>query len=344
MIAGSCRAGTTVAMSNPPISLDGLRALLLDPTVAAGEDPVVVVDLDHERPDVLPVLHSGVARVVVGLSAAADQPRPAGVECCDVVLHPDDGAGLAAIRTTVASNPLAAMAVCLVLRGAETRSIDDGLLVESATYSALQAGPELARWRATRPRRTRDGDDGPRVVLDRQGGRLDIVLSRPAARNALDTRMRDELVEAFRLPALDDSITEVHLSAEGPSFCAGGDLDEFGSFADPASAHVVRLQQSAGRAIAEVAERVTAHLHGACAGSGIELPAFARRVVAAPDTSISLPELGLGLIPGAGGTVSLPARIGRHRTARLALTGERIDAATAHRWGLVDEIRGAAEA
>jgi enoyl-CoA hydratase/carnithine racemase len=73
-------------------------------------------------------------------------------------------------------------------------------------------------------------------------------------------------------------------------------------------------------------------------GSGIELPAFAGRVRAAPDTQISLPELSLGLIPGAGGTVSLTRRAGRHRTTRLALTGEVLDATTALDWGLVDEV------
>ena len=95
-------------------------------------------------------------------------------------------------------------------------------------------------------------------------------------RNALNTAMRDALVEAFALPALDPSITEVHLRGAGESFCAGGDLDEFGIFPDPATAHLMRLRQSVGRAIDAVAERVTAHLHGACVGSGIELPAFAR--------------------------------------------------------------------
>ena len=68
------------------------------------------------------------------------------------------------------------------------------------------------------------------------------------------------------------------------------------------------------------------------------MAAFAGRVVAHPDTQISLPEIGLGLIPGAGGTVSLPRRIGRHRTAELAFAGAPIDAATAMRWGLVDAI------
>ncbi len=166
---------------------------------------------------------------------------------------------------------------------------------------------------------------------------LHITLSRPHVRNALNTAMRDQLVEAFDLPMVDASIREVHLWGDGEAFCAGGDLDEFGSFPDPATAHVVRLQQSVGWRISQVAERVAAHLHGACFGSGIELPAFAGTVVASSDTSIALPEVSLGLIPGAGGTVSLPRRIGRHRTAWLGLSGERIDASTAVGWGLADE-------
>jgi enoyl-CoA hydratase/carnithine racemase len=100
----------------------------------------------------------------------------------------------------------------------------------------------------------------------------------------------------------------------------------------------VRLARSAGRVLATIADRVTAHVHGSCLGSGIELPAFAGRVIAHPDTLIALPEVRMGLIPGAGGTVSLPRRIGRHRTALLALAGFTIDAATARQWGLVDEV------
>ena len=93
-----------------------------------------------------------------------------------------------------------------------------------------------------------------------------------------------------------------------------------------------------GRLIHTLKHRITAHLHGACMGSGIELPAFAGRVLAAADTRIALPEIQLGLIPGAGGTVSLPRRVGRHRTALLALSGTVIDAPTALGWGLVDEL------
>ena len=175
------------------------------------------------------------------------------------------------------------------------------------------------------------------VRVERRVDELEVTLERPEARNALDAHMRDQLWDAFTMAAADPGLT-LRWRGAGPSFCAGGDLDEFGSRSDPARAHLIRLTRSLGRVLHELADRTTVELHGACVGSGIELPAFAGRVLAAPDTAISLPELSLGLIPGAGGTVSLPRRIGRHRTAWLALTGATIDAATARRWGLVDEL------
>jgi enoyl-CoA hydratase/carnithine racemase len=73
-------------------------------------------------------------------------------------------------------------------------------------------------------------------------------------------------------------------------------------------------------------------------GAGLEIAAFAGRVVARPDAWFQLPELKYGLIPGAGGTVSLPRRIGRQRTALLALSMQRLSAKTAHAWGLVDAV------
>jgi enoyl-CoA hydratase/carnithine racemase len=73
-------------------------------------------------------------------------------------------------------------------------------------------------------------------------------------------------------------------------------------------------------------------------GAGTELPAFCSNVQASADATFRLPELAMGLVPGAGGTASLPTRIGRQRSAYLALTGEELAAATALRWGLVDEI------
>ncbi|MDQ1499241.1 MAG: hypothetical protein QOI86_2581, partial [Actinomycetota bacterium] len=167
---------------------------------------------------------------------------------------------------------------------------------------------------------------------------LRVTLSRPERHNAVNMALRDQLVEALLVACADPTIERVVLDGAGPSFCSGGDLTEFGTLPDPATAHLVRLTRSPARLLGELAPRLEVRLHGACIGAGIEMAAFARRVVAHPDTAISLPEVGLGLIPGAGGTVSLPRRIGRHRTAELALSPTPIDAATALRWGLIDAI------
>ena len=86
----------------------------------------------------------------------------------------------------------------------------------------------------------------------------------------------------------------------------------------------------------DLGPRITARLHGACVGAGIEVPAAAGRVVAAPGTVFRLPEVSMGLIPGAGGTATIPRRIGRQRAAYMAISGADIDLAATLAWGLVD--------
>ena len=118
-------------------------------------------------------------------------------------------------------------------------------------------------------------DDEPPVLADRVGDELRIVLNRPRRHNAVTAALRDGLAEALTLAAVDDTITAVRLSGNGPSFCSGGDLGEFGSFPDPATAHVTRLTRSPARLAHLLADRLHVHLHGACMGAGIEVPAFA---------------------------------------------------------------------
>ena len=136
--------------------------------------------------------------------------------------------------------------------------------------------------------------------------------------------------------------TDVVLSGNGRSFCSGGDLAEFGSFADPAAAHLARTRHSPALVLdeltARLGDRCRAVVHGQVLGSGLEMAAYCGRVRCHRDAVLGLPELALGLIPGAGGTVSISRRIGRWRTAYLVLTGRTIDADTALAWGLVDEI------
>jgi len=174
--------------------------------------------------------------------------------------------------------------------------------------------------------------------VQRGAAPLHVTLNRPERHNAFSVEVRDGLYDACLLAVVDDTVERVVLDGAGPSFCSGGDLDEFGQRPDPAQAHLIRLTRSVGRLVAQLADRCEVHLHGACMGAGIELPAFAGRVVARSDARIALPEVPLGLLPGAGGTVSLPRRIGRQRTAWLGLTGATIGAAEALAWGLVDEV------
>jgi enoyl-CoA hydratase/carnithine racemase len=216
-----------------------------------------------------------------------------------------------------------------------------GVVTESLAYSTLQSGPEFARWLAERgPAGVPDIPDP--VQADRDGNRLNIRFNRPQRHNAFSTDARAALLEALEVARLDPSVTEVVLSGNGPSFCSGGDLAEFGTFADPASAHIARTRHSPALVLDELTSRLgrncRAEVHGQVLGSGLEMAAHCGWVQAHPDSVLGLPELSLGLIPGAGGTVSGTRRIGRWRTAYLVLSGQTIDARTALRWGLVDEI------
>jgi len=214
-----------------------------------------------------------------------------------------------------------------------------GVITESLAYSTLQAGPEFARWLDERgPARMPDIADP--VQAQREGDTLRINFNRPQRHNAFSTDARAALLEALAVALLDPSVTGIVLSGNGPSFCSGGDLAEFGTFADPASAHLARTRHSPALALDALTARLgracRAEVHGAVMGSGLEMAAFCGWVAAHDDSVFGLPELGLGLIPGAGGTVSVTRRIGRWRTAYLVLFGHTIDAGTALAWGLVD--------
>jgi enoyl-CoA hydratase/carnithine racemase len=223
-----------------------------------------------------------------------------------------------------------------VLRASASLSVENALVVESLAYSTLQSGPEHQAWLAARTTRQLFAHREP-VKVSRVGDVLHVQLNRPERRNAIDAATRDALLDAFAIAEADPAL-QVEWSGIGPSFCSGGDLDEFGTLEDPASAHFIRTTRSLGAAVHRLRSRMTVRVHGRCAGAGVEVPAFAGHVVADPDTTFMLPELAMGLIPGAGGTVSLRRRIGAERTEWLVRSGQPIDARTALSWGLVDEL------
>lgn len=310
---------------------------------ACGE-PVLAVDLGLEgraiSTDALLAARDGLRSVPAPcLALVVDEPSPAGRtlvgEFDAVVAAPDE---MALLCDRVRAFPQAASSLVQLLRHGAKRGTEEGLLAESWVYSTLQSGNEFAAWLAKRP--TREPAHAPDEVVQvrRELDHLLVRLDHPERRNAMSVAMRDALCDALLLAVADDSLDEVVLSASGPAFCTGGDLDEFGSLPDPAAAHGIRTSRSAARLLARCAERTRAEVHGACIGAGIELPAFAARVVARRDTVASLPELGMGLVPGAGGTVSVSRRIGRQRTVWWVLSGADLDAETGREWGLFDEV------
>ncbi|MBE1535551.1 enoyl-CoA hydratase/isomerase family protein [Actinomadura algeriensis] len=315
-------------------------------------DPLVAVDLSGgASPAVLARAVRaalGADRVLVGLGGAADTGLVSALDLTIAtadagrasVTAADPGERLAALRAAVTANPRAALVLREVLRATERLPVPAALDVESYAYSTLLGGTEFARWLRARGPRPLPPDAAEPVLLERAGDRLHITLNRPERRNAYGRQVRDALVDALRVALLDDGIARIVLDGAGPAFCSGGDLDEFGTAPDLATAHHVRTRAGAGGPLHRLAERAEVRVHGACVGAGVELPAFAGRVVARSDAVFRLPEVAMGLIPGAGGTVSVPRRIGRHRTLYLALTGEALPADTALAWGLVDEIAG----
>ncbi|MFJ4782000.1 enoyl-CoA hydratase/isomerase family protein [Streptomyces sp. NPDC088794] len=323
-----------------------VRRLLLDdwadgdPARAAArvrDSPALTIGIATRRPPerLRPLLEA------LTLTLAAD-PQ---VDASDrtLVPVPDPHTAFADLASAASRHPQASLALGQLLR--QTPSLDtlQGLAAEAAVYSMLLGGAEFGAWLADRRATPAPATGHPLIRVDREGDRLSILLDRPQRRNAFSFRMREELYAALEIALLDDTVKEVELAGAGPVFCSGGDLAEFGSARDLVAAYLVRLDRAPWRLIDRMRERVTVRAQGAAVGAGIELAAFAGRVTASPETFFQLPELGMGLVPGAGGTVSVPRRIGRWRAAWMVLSGARIDADTALRWGLVDEVAQADE-
>jgi hypothetical protein len=256
----------------------------------------------------------------------------------DVPGGPDLDGALSRLRAAVERSPRAAIACGQLVRQTAVLDTVGGLAAEAAAYSLLLGGPEFAHWLGERGAPRRREPPAEPVRISRDGGRLSIVLNDPARRNAFSARLREALLDALMVGEADETVESVELSGAGPAFCSGGDLDEFGAAKDLVAAYLVRLSRAPWRVIDRMAAKVTVTVQGACVGAGIEMAAYAGRVVAAEDAFFVLPEVGMGLVPGAGGSVSVPRRIGRWRAAWLMLTGDRLPAATALRWGLVDEV------
>jgi enoyl-CoA hydratase/carnithine racemase len=316
-------------------------------------DPLVLVDLDD--PDV--TLPEADGRLLVGVATRPLTPRARlAIEALDLTLTSRSATAdggqpprecvqaaevekeVAALAEMVARSPQAALVAGQVLRAGEGLPVAAALDVESFAYSMLLAGREFGHWLAGNEARELPPLVEEPVLVSRDGDVLHVTLNRPQRRNAYGRQLRDALTDALEVALLDPSVERVVLDGAGPCFSSGGDLAEFGTAPDLVTAHFVRTMAGAGRLIHALAGRAEVMVHGPCVGAGVELPAFAGTVTAAEGTTFTLPEVAMGLIPGAGGTVSISRRVGRWRALYLAVAGRTIDARTALSWGLIDGI------
>jgi len=174
----------------------------------------------------------------------------------------------------------------------------------------------------------------PPVVLERDDRVVTLTLDRPEVLNAYDRGMRDAIFAALEWLHGEPGVSVLVVRGNGRAFSTGGDLAEFGTAPSPVRAREVRQQRDVWRLWSTLPCLSIAAVHGHAVGGGLEMALLCDLVVCANDASFALPETGLGLIPGVGGTQTLPRAIGEGRAAAVLLAGEVIGARAAVRIGL----------
>ncbi|MCW3156306.1 3-hydroxyacyl-CoA dehydrogenase NAD-binding domain-containing protein [Achromobacter spanius] len=167
-----------------------------------------------------------------------------------------------------------------------------------------------------------------------ESGRVALLRLRNPPVNSLSAALRAELHAAIQAALADESVQALVLVGDGAFFCCGAEIREFNtpmSTREPTLRSVIALIEGASKP-------VTAAIHGAALGGGLELALGCHYRVALGGASLGLPEVKLGVLPGAGGTQRLPRIIGVERALTMIAQGDAIDAATALDWGLLDEV------
>jgi enoyl-CoA hydratase len=166
-----------------------------------------------------------------------------------------------------------------------------------------------------------------------------ITINRPEKLNALNQTVISELGEAFRMAREDPSVKALILTGAGEkAFVAGADISELASL-DPIEAErLSRRGQEIFRTLETLRKPSVAAINGYALGGGMELAMCCTIRIASPNAKLGQPEVKLGIVPGYGATQRLPRLIGRGRALELLLSGEPVDAAEAHRIGLVNAL------
>lgn len=178
----------------------------------------------------------------------------------------------------------------------------------------------------------------PSVLYDKQGAVAIVSLNRPDRLNAYNLAMRDALYEALEAVRDDVDVRAMVLRGNGPSFCSGGDLTEFGSAPSVVGGRRARWQRDVWGLLYGLPKPTVAAVHGYAVGGGFEMALLCDLCVAAKDARFSYPETGRAMIPGVAGTQTTPRLAGRGRALDLLLTGREISASEALDWGLVARV------
>jgi enoyl-CoA hydratase/carnithine racemase len=177
------------------------------------------------------------------------------------------------------------------------------------------------------------------VIYEKKGSIAWVILNRPHVLNAYNMRMRDELYEVLGAISDDDDVKVAVLRGIGEkAFCVGADLSEFLTAPSPSIARGVRWERDIWGLFLSLPQPLVAAVHGYVLGSGIEIALYCDIRIASEETQFGLPETGLGIIPAAGATQTLPRTIGRARALEIMLTGRRIGAREALEIGLVNQV------
>ena len=177
------------------------------------------------------------------------------------------------------------------------------------------------------------------LIYEKRDSIAYVTLNRPEALNVYNIQMRDDLYEVLNA-IKDDSEVRVAIfkGAGEKAFCAGADLSEFLTAPSPIVARQVRFERDVWGLFLSVPQPLIAAVHGFVLGSGIEIALCCDIRIATEDVRFGLPEVGLGIIPAAGGTQTLPRAIGRGRALEMLLTNRWLSGEEAFQYGLVNRV------
>ena len=181
--------------------------------------------------------------------------------------------------------------------------------------------------------------DSDVIILDKKNGTGYITLNRPQALNAYNIKMRDELFEVLGAVRDDPDIEVIIFKGAGEkAFCAGADLTEFLTAPSPIIARQVRFERNVWERFLGIDKPSIAALHGYVLGSGIEMALCCDIRLASEDARFGLPEPGLGIIPAAGGSQTLPRVVGIAASLDMLMSGRWLTADEAYKIKLVNRV------